>query len=73
MYDSAFRQQMASRGDGNFASLNLDNHPGIWGRGKICGTCMMSDHAQEECTLNPPPNNIDQGAGRPEGHLKHRK
>jgi hypothetical protein len=57
MYDSAFRQQMASRGDGDFASLNQSLYSTTFlaygGRGKFCGTCMMSDHAQEECALNP--------------------
>ena len=57
MYDAAFRQQMASGGEGNFAALNQSLYSTIFlaygGRGKFCNTCMMSDHGKEECTLNP--------------------
>ena len=57
MYDSAFRQQMASRGGSSFGELNQSLYSTTFlaygGRGKFCNRCMMSDHTQEECVLNP--------------------
>ena len=59
LYDSAFRQQMASEGssEGDYSRINQSLYSTTFlaygGRGKFCATCLMSDHAQEECALNP--------------------
>jgi hypothetical protein len=81
MYDSAFRQQMASRGDGDFASLNQSLYSTTFlaygGRGKFCGTCMVRPRPGRVCSKPNagPPDSPDQGAGRPEGqgHQRHRQ
>ena len=56
-YDTAFRQQITSLEATNLARINQSLYFITFlangGRGQFCFRCMMSDHAQEECALNP--------------------
>ena len=57
LYDMAFRQQITSLEATDFSRINQSLYSTTFlaygGRGQFCVRCMMSDHTQEECALNP--------------------
>lgn len=57
LYDSAFRQQIASLEAVDFSRINQSLYSTTFlaygGRGQFCVRCMMSDHGQEDCALHP--------------------
>ncbi len=57
LYDSAFRQQISSLAEANFAKVNQGLYATTFlaygGRGQVCSRCMASDHSQDECALHP--------------------
>ena len=58
LYDAAFRQQMVSFETTNFAKINQSLYATTFlayggPKRKFCPDCMMADHSQEECALNP--------------------
>ena len=56
LYDSAFRQRVASLTEVDFSRLNQSLYSTTFlaygGRGRFCPSCSMSDHTQEECALH---------------------
>lgn len=60
VYDTAFRQQMATDLDCNWAKLNSSLYPVMFlaqanGRGKCYSHCIERDHTGDECGLSPRP------------------
>lgn len=57
LYDSAFRQQIASLESTDFSKINQGLYSTTFlaygGRGQFCARCMMSDHSQDDCALHP--------------------
>ncbi len=57
LYDSAFRQQIASLEAADFAKVNQSLYSTTFlaygGRGQFCTRCLMADHSQEDCALHP--------------------
>jgi len=72
LYDSAFRQQIASLDEADFSRVNQGLYATTFlaygGKGLFCTRCMASDHAQDECALHPnrevPVVQIQERAGR---------
>ena len=57
LYDSAFRQQIISLNIVDFAKINQSLYATTFlahaSRGQCCPSCLMPDHQQEDCALNP--------------------
>ena len=57
LYDSAFRQHVSSLESTDFSRINQGLYSTTFlayrGKGQFCQNCMLSDHSQEECALNP--------------------
>jgi len=57
LYDTAFRQQITSLETTDFSRINQSLYSTTFlaygGRRQFCVRCMMSDHSQEDCALNP--------------------
>ena len=78
LYDAAFRQQIVSFESVDFSRINQSLYAttflaygGV--RQKFCPECMLADHAQEECALNPSratPGMQIQGVGAGSGRQK---
>ncbi len=72
LYDSAFRQQIASLDEVDFSRVNQGLYATTFlaygGKGLFCSRCMASDHSQDECALHPnrdvPVVQIQERAGR---------
>ena len=57
LYNSAFRQQLASLEAADFSKVNQSLYSTTFlafgGRGLFCTRCLMADHSQEDCALHP--------------------
>lgn len=57
LYDSAFRQQISSLDTVDFSKINQSLYATTFlahsSRGQCCPSCLMPDHKQEDCALNP--------------------
>ncbi len=57
LYDSAFRQQITSLETADFSrvkqSLYSTTFLAYGGRGQFCTRCLMADHTQKDCALQP--------------------
>jgi len=78
LYDSGFRQQVASFESVDFSKINQSLYSTTFlaygGRGQCCTTCMAPDHTREECALHPgraiPVVRVREPATTTETHLR---